>query len=197
MNVDKTKIGLVLPLSQIPQERQREVLTDAGASHLVPVKDWRKLFTGSVGTIRPGDTVWFAHLSGIPVKVAGDKLSLAAQASEFVHTLRGVSAVGIEAITGRKTSDLRQVRAMLADAEAVFRAGGPRRPPKGYNGPPGRKSTKPKGEEFERLKAIWTSEDYSTNEAALRAMRAEITLAAAYLWFGPSGRPAGPRRKSK
>lgn len=197
MNVDKSKIGLVLPLSQIPQERQRELLTDAGASHLVPVKDWRRLFTGSVGTIRPGDTVWFAHLSGIPVKVAGDKLSLAAQASEFVHTLRGVSAVGIEAITGRKTSDLRQVRAMLADAEAVFRAGGPRRPPKGYNGRPGRKSTKPDDEEFERLRVLWKSSDYSTNEAALRAMRLEIVESTAIAWFGPSGRPVGPRRKRK
>lgn len=197
MNVDKTKIGLVLPLSIIPDERQRGLLKDAGASHLVPVKDWRRLFAGTVGMIRPGDTVWFAHLSAIPVKSDADKLSLTAQASEFLHTLKGVSAVGIEAITGRKTSDLKQFRAMLRDAELTLRAGGPRRPPKGYAGPPGRKSTAPKGDEMERLKAMWLSPDYSTNEAALRAMRLEVVESTAIAWFGPSGRPVGPRRKRK
>lgn len=197
MNVDKSKIGLLLPLSIIPAERQREMLQDAGAAHLVPVKDWRKLFSGSVGTIRPGDTVWFAHLSAIPVKSDADKLSLTAQASEFLHTLKGVSAVGIEAITGRKTSDLKQFRAMLRDAELTLRAGGPRRPPKGFAGKSGRKSTAPRGTELERLKAMWLSDDYSTNDAALRAMRLTIVESTAIAWFGPSGRPVGPRRKRK
>ena len=197
MNVDKSKIGLVLPQSIISQERQRDMLKDAGASHLVTPKDWRRLFMGTAGTIRAGDTVWFAHLSAVPVKSAMDDLSLSAQASEFLHSLRGVSAVGIEAITGRKTSDLRKLRAMLRDAELTLRAGGPRRPPKGYAGKPGRKSTKPHSEEFERLRAIWMSPDYSTNEAAIRAMKDAVTLATAFAWFGPSGRPVGPRKRKR
>jgi len=197
MNVDKTKIGLVLPLSIIPDGKQRDMLREAGASHLVPVKDWRRLFTGSVGTIRPGDTVWFAHLSAIPIKNDADKLSLTAQASEFLHTLKNTTAVGIEVVTGRRTSNVKQFRAMLEDAEKVFRVGGKRRPPKGYSDGPGRKSTKPKDPEFARLQALWLSDDYSTNEAALRAMRLEIVESTAIAWFGPSGRPVGPRRKRK
>ena len=161
---------------------------------MIATKDWRTLFKGTVGTIRPGDAVWFAHLSAIPIKSDADKLSLTAQASEFLHTLKGVSAVGIEAITGRKTSDVRQFRAMLRDAELSLRAGGPRRPPKGY-ARPGRKSTAPRGPEFDRLKSIWASDDYSTNAAAIRAMRLTITEGTAIAWFGPSGRPVGPRRK--
>lgn len=197
MDVDKTKIGLLLPLSRIPQDEQRDLLLDAGASNIVLVKDWRKLFQGAVGTIRQGDTVWFAHLSAVPIKSRTDKLSLSSQASEFLHTLGRVSAVGIEAITGRKTSDIRQLRAMLRDAELTLRAGGSRRPPKGYAGKPGRKSAAPKGEDYERMKELWLSPDYSTNAAALRAMRLTIVESTAIAWFGPSGRPVGPRRKRK
>ncbi len=197
MNVDKSKIGLVLPQSIISQERQRDILKGAGASHLVTPKDWRRLFMGTAGTIRAGDTVWFAHLSAVPILGATDELSLSAQASEFLHSLRGVSAVGIEAITGRKTSDLKQLRAMLRDAELTLRSGGPRRPPKGYAGKPGRKSATPKGEDFERMKEIWLSPDYSTNAAALRAMRLEIVESTAIAWFGPSGRPVGPRKRKR
>lgn len=104
--------------------------------------------------------------------------------------------LGIEAVTGRKTSDIRQLRAMLRDAETVLKAGGPRRPPRGY-AKPGRISTKPNGDEFERLKEIWLSDDYATNAAAIRAMKKTIVEGTAIAWFGPSGRPVGPRRKRK
>lgn len=194
MNVDMKKVGLILPMSTLTQARQRDMLSEAGAKRLLVVKDWRRLIRGTAGDIRAGDTAWFPHLSAIPTREDEHGLSLTAQASEFVHTLRGASVVGVEAVTGRKTSDLKQLRAMLRDAETVLRRGGPRVPPKGYSGKPGPKSEKPKGEAFAALKSIWTSPDYTTNEAAIRAMRLEIVESTAYRWFGPSGRDVGPKR---
>lgn len=200
MDVDKTKVGLILPLSTIPQARQRGLLTDAGAQRLVVVKNWRRVVRGTAGEVRPGDTAWFAHLSAVPIRDDSDHLSLTAQASEFLHTLKGASILGIEAVTGRKTSDLKAFRAMLRDAEIVLRRGGQRVPPKGYLGKPGPKSIKPKGEAFIDLLGMWKSSDFTTNKAAIKAMRLTIDESTAYRWFGPSGRDVGPkhiRRKAK
>lgn len=196
MEVDKSKPGLIFPISVISASRQEELLRAAGAKHIISVKQtWRNLFKYA-RAIRDGDTVYFVHLSAVPTQRGDDELSPTSQAVEFLHEVVDAGALGVETYTGRTTASKSDVRGMIADAEKVLRSGGKRRPPAGY-AKPGRPGIELDKATFEEWADIWRSPDYSTNAAALRAMGSPFVQSVAHKLFGPSGRAVGGRKKHR
>ena len=193
MDVDKTRPGLVFKRSTMTQKQQRALLAEAGARHIHTVNGpWRELFRG-VRVIRAGDTVYFVHLSAVPTERGGDELTPTLQSYEFLHEIERAKAVGIEVYTGRTTAKRRDFRAMVADANKVLTQGGPRRPPAGY-AKRGAPNKTPPEDVFAKWIAIWKSDDYTTNDAALKAMGKPFVPSTAHKLFGPSGRPPGGHR---
>lgn len=170
---------------------QEKLLREAGAQHIVTVRgSWRDLFKG-VRVIRPGDTVYFVALVFVPGKRGGKEMPPAVQAAQFVHELVETKALGIEVYTGRKTNKKKDKDGMIADAANSLQRGH-RRPPAGHK-QRGRKGIeiKPEWEE------MWRSPDYSTNEAALKAMGNPFGPERAYSLWGGSGRTPGGKRPKK
>lgn len=196
-------IGLTFPSDRLTRERQEAIVRAAGAEHMLHVGSpamptWRDLPRETV----PGDTVIVAALVLMPTHRAKGDVPPADQPGEILADIQAMGVVLIEALTGRRSDDREDRRAMLAEAARGIRGGG-RELPKGVF-PRGRRAADCT-EVIDQARQIWQSRDYATNTAAIAHMPpcsdsitgAEIPWTAEMVRdrLGPSGRPFPKRRR--
>jgi len=194
MQVDKSQPGLTFHDKRQSRPHQESILTAAGAQHIVHVgkqcENWREF----VRTVRPGDVVRIVALVQVATDRGDDKLPPSGQPAEFILEVHERGGSVIEAWTGRNSRDLKQRRAMIADAVRALRGGGRRLPPSGK--PAGRPPKKFSDAALDHNRKCWFSKMYAVNETAERHMLEGMTAHEAWKRWGPSGRP-WPSKKRK
>lgn len=186
MGVDKTKIGFTFPHRKYGREWQWSLLEEAGASHRVDVAKDKRMCANwqeAMSIVREGDAVYFPALSFVPAPWGNGLPKPTTQLVTFVAALAARKAVGVEAYTGRRTDDLRELDAMLADATASVR-GGSQKLPKGF-ATLGRKVAEYSGDDEALAARIWADMiNYPTWRFALEHMPEAFKGARPYRMWG-------------
>ena len=169
MNVDKTKIGIIIKSARVRDEVQEDSIRVKGASWILripkQVRSWRPI----VNEVQPDDVVFVHALVLVPTEKGQDPRSPTSQIGDFVASVHANGGYIVECYTGLKSNIAKQRSAMLDAAMLGMRKGG--RPLPAIGKDPGRPKTKwPSPEVEAEAKRIWKSVDYTTRAAAIRHM---------------------------
>lgn len=193
--MDKSQIGVICKSPRATRERQLTALREAGAQWFAELGRYPKTWRDVVNVVREGDTVFIYALSLVPTKRGEDELPPSAQVSEFLMEVHERGGVVVEVYSGRKSSDRKARRAMVADAHKALKRGSRALPPTGRGR--GRPALTFTLEQIAEAKRVWTSPDYATNVIAKKYLPKGFTLRRCWDLWGASGRPFKPRRKGK
>jgi hypothetical protein len=196
MAVDYSNVGLTFPSKRLSRAAQAIELRAAGASNIIDVgvaqcKSWRT----AVRRLRGGETVHIVGLVIVPTEPGGDDVIPSGQPSEFILEVHNRRATVLETRTGLKSSKSDDRRKMIAAASKSLRSGGRLLPPSGK--PAGRPHEAFNDDALAHNREIWFSRDVSTNGAAERLFKGDMTKEQAKRRWGASGRPWPTRRQRK
>lgn len=186
MQVDKSHLGLVFAHPRATTAAQEKELRAAGASWIVVVGKSPATWREAISPVRPGDTVYALAGNMVPASRRKAGMGQPAQWSAFLAELHMRGAVFCEVMTGRKSSNVKQLRAMSDEVMRLLRQGGKRLPGKR---PAGRKrrewtSDDVKAEWLRR----WKSKNYKSDAAVIREAKENGISERMMRALGPSGR---------
>lgn len=191
--LDKSHIGLICKSPRASRGVQDTALRAAGAQWVVEIgvtpRTWREAIT----PVRTGDVVYVYALALIPTKRGQDELTPSLQVADFLMDVRERGAEVVEVLTGRKSGDPKDRRAMVKDANKALRRGSRALPSTGRGrGRPGKEFD---ADVLAKAKAVWFSRDYETNLIAAKHLPGKMTYKWAWRLFGASGRPFKKRKR--
>lgn len=187
MSVDNAHMGLIFNHPRVTLPTQRSELLAAGASRIVHVGKEVPTWELPVKQARPGDFMY--AYAGVMVPLEPDRMAMMklVQWTTFIAELHKRGGTFIEVMTGRKSNNLKQLKALNIETIALLKAGGMRLPK--VDTKQGRKPHKwPDTETKQRWRRMWKSKNFASDAAVIREAEAEGISASLLRSLGPSGR---------
>lgn len=186
MIVDKSKLGLTFKHPRMTRPSQEIKLREAGAQWIVHVGQQIPTWQEPAKQVRPGDTVFICAGSMVPAPVAKMGMTRPGQWAAFMTEVHKRGGIVVEVLTGRKSSNLAQQKAMNDETVKLLKRSGAPLPEAVTK--PGRKPNEwPSVEARNHAFAIWTNKDFPSDKAAIRNAPKGVTERMMRN-FGPSGR---------